>query len=159
MNNLPTILLIDPKYERNVGMVVRAAVAMGAREVLVCGRRWSSDGRCVSKKGKRRKPRELRMFGGKMREVSTSLDVLNQYDQLVVFERDNRGQNLAAHNYERSGNKPLYIFGPEDGAVPSRVMRRCDLVLTIPCGDSINLACAVHIALWDRTRAGVAATS
>lgn len=44
----------------------------------------------------------------------------------------------------------FYIFGPEDGSVPSRIVERCKHVIQIPTRRCLNLAATVNVVLYDR---------
>ena len=46
--------------------------------------------------------------------------------------------------------RAFYVFGPEDGDLGERVFSWCRDVVVIPSHDSINLAAAVNIVLYDR---------
>jgi tRNA(Leu) C34 or U34 (ribose-2'-O)-methylase TrmL len=47
-------------------------------------------------------------------------------------------------------DKVLYIFGPEDGTIQQEVLDRADSVVFIPTIESLNLAAAVNVMLYDR---------
>lgn len=46
--------------------------------------------------------------------------------------------------------RALYIFGPEDGSLPSKMMDRCKMTIKIPTTYCLNLAAAVNVVLYDR---------
>jgi tRNA C32,U32 (ribose-2'-O)-methylase TrmJ len=45
---------------------------------------------------------------------------------------------------------PVYVFGPEDGSVPSVIRRHCHKFVYIPGYHCLNLSAAVDVALYDR---------
>lgn len=51
--------------------------------------------------------------------------------------------------YQHPANA-FYIFGPEDGNVPSKILRYCHAVVQIPMNHCINLSHAVSTLLYDR---------
>jgi len=46
--------------------------------------------------------------------------------------------------------RAFYIFGPEGGSVPQRVIDKCPLVVSIPMNIPMNLAATVNVVLYDR---------
>ncbi len=46
--------------------------------------------------------------------------------------------------------KALYIFGPEDGTIPQKVINKADAVVYIPTIGCLNLAQTVNVLLYDR---------
>ena len=44
----------------------------------------------------------------------------------------------------------LYVFGPEDGSIPSVIRQHCHRFVTIPTRHCTNLSAAVYITLYDR---------
>ena len=44
----------------------------------------------------------------------------------------------------------IYVFGPEDGSIPSVARRHCHRFLYIPSNHCLNLATAVAAIMWDR---------
>lgn len=139
----PAIALINPKYSRNVGSTLRLASCYGFRQVWYTGDRIKLD-------GTQRLPREERMKGYK--EVD-----LIQYDR--VFDQFARGIVPVAVEV-RENSEPLttfehpehalYVFGPEDGSIPSVMLQHCHRFVVIPTRHCLNLATAVATILYDR---------
>ena len=46
--------------------------------------------------------------------------------------------------------RAMYVFGPEDGSLPSTLLERCDDVVFIPTKHCLNLSMAANIVLYDR---------
>jgi tRNA(Leu) C34 or U34 (ribose-2'-O)-methylase TrmL len=67
--------------------------------------------------------------------------------ETVVLERDDTATNLSDFVHPR---RAFYIFGPEDGAVPSDIVNKCDHKVYIPSQGSMNLAHAITVTLYDR---------
>lgn len=141
----PAVALWNPKYPHNVGAAVRAASCFGAKAVIFSGDRIAIDG----KKGSRL-PREERMKG--------------YYDILIInddyfFDRFSRNVTPVAVEVRKNSEplttfvhpeKPLYVFGPEDGTLPKSLLRHCQRFVTIPSKHCLNLGNAVNVILYDR---------
>jgi tRNA(Leu) C34 or U34 (ribose-2'-O)-methylase TrmL len=141
----PAVALWNPKYPHNVGAAVRAASCFGAKVVIFSGDRISIDG----KKGSRL-PREERMKG--------------YYDVLIInddyfFDRFSPNVRPVAVEVRKASEplttflhpeKPLYVFGPEDGTLPKSLLRHCQRFVTIPSKHCLNLGNAVNVILYDR---------
>jgi hypothetical protein len=46
--------------------------------------------------------------------------------------------------------KALYVFGPEDGSLPSVALRHCHRFVKIPTSHCTNLSAAIYTVLYDR---------
>jgi tRNA(Leu) C34 or U34 (ribose-2'-O)-methylase TrmL len=141
----PAIALVDPKYANNVGMVVRLASCYGVEQVWFTGDRVREE---VEQRG--RLPREERMKGyGNVKIIHYD----NFFDQFpadvtpVAIEVRKTSEPL--HTFVHPP-KPLYVFGPEDGSIPSVLYQHCHRFVVIPTRHCLNLANAVATVLWDR---------
>ena len=109
----PAILLVDPRFARNVGVAVRAASCYGLSQVWFTGQRFDLAGRS-------RLPREERMKGYRTVEV---VHCERPFEQLPAG-------TLPIAVEVRPGATPLFelehpeqalcVFGPEDGSIPGR---------------------------------------
>lgn len=156
----PSIILTNPKYCRNVSAIIRLCSGYGIQQLWYTGDRVSltdpeknldlKRGTSRKGKGKARLPREERMKGYKKVQVY-------QYDK--PFDRFPAGTRPVAvelkpgatmlHHYIHHPNN-VYVFGPEDGSVPSTYLSHCHEILVIPVEHCLNLATAVATVLWDR---------
>lgn len=142
-----TVLLHNPKYPHNVGGAYRAASCFGAAEVWVQGIRVP-----LEPHEGYRLPREERMRAYRDEVLLKQVD---QYifDQLspditpVCVEVDPTAEQL--HHFVHP-EQALYVFGPEDGSLPSVIRRHCHRFVTIPSYHCLNLAGAVYTVLYDR---------
>jgi tRNA(Leu) C34 or U34 (ribose-2'-O)-methylase TrmL len=146
----PAIVLHMPKYPHNVGQVVRLASAFGIAQV------WYSGERIREAIGARL-PREERM-----RRYQDVL-LINHPDPLaricealpaarpVAVELRPGAENLVdfIHPDDVDG-APVYVFGPEDGALPGPILKRCHRFVVIPSYECLNLATSVAALLYDR---------
>lgn len=142
----PAIGLIDPKYPRNVGTVVRAASCYGIKQVWFSGNRVS----LTAEKGKYRLPREERMRGYndvELRQYDYFIDQFEKGVTPVAIELRNTSEQLPAFEHPENA---LYIFGPEDGNIPKPFLIKCHRFVVIPTRHCLNLAAAVNVILYDR---------
>ena len=141
----PAIVLTNPKYPNNVGMVLRLASSYGIKQVWFTGDRVRLD-----VEGGKRLPREERMKG------YGEVDLIN-YD--YPFDRFPQGVTPVGVEV-MEGAEPLfsfehpenavYVFGPEDGGLDHTARRHCHRFVVIPTRHCLNLATAVATVLYDR---------
>lgn len=143
----PAIVLINPKYIRNLASVRRAAACFGINQVWYTGERADKDALQYD-----RIPRELRM---------KSYDVKLIQDNTPLFKFDNCvpvavevGDYEPLPDFVHPPNA-VYIFGPEDGGLRRVTTKLCHRFVTIPSYNCLNLAMAVNIVLYDRMSKGV----
>lgn len=147
---MSAILLIDPKYPHNVGQVVRAASCFGIEKVYVWGDRVQLEGDKV--KGYRL-PREERMRGRYKVDIVKSDKPFDAEPDLrpVAIELVPNALSLPFYSHDPQGKSGLlYVFGPEDGSLPSSVLRHCYDFVSLPMAHCANLAAAVYIVLYDQ---------
>lgn len=141
---IPSILLSNPKFANNVGMVTRLASCYDIRQVWFTGSRVAED---VEKHG--RIPREERMKGYEKVDLIHSdrpFDFFKGATPVAVEVRENAEP---LHMFEHPEN-PVYVFGQEDGSIPQALLRHCHRFVIIPTNHCLNLATAVSTLLWDR---------
>lgn len=151
---VPAVVLCNPKYEHNVGGVLRACSCFGIQSLLWTGRRVR-----IEKERGQRLPREERMKGykdvkwlncdqpfgyalpGTVRGIA--IELLENSEPLTYFD----------HFIESAPGEPsnvAYVFGPEDGSIPPGIRRLCHRFVHIPAYHCLNLAAAVNVVLADR---------
>lgn len=139
----PAIALINPKYPRNVGMVVRLASCLGISQV------WYTGNRIKLEEG-HRLPREERMRGyGEIDLIQNDYFFDCFPKDVVPVAIEVRENSEMLHNFEHP-EKALYVFGPEDGSIPASYIRHCHRIVTIPTRHCLNLATAATAVLYDR---------
>ena len=144
----PAVVLIDPKYAHNVGMVVRLASCYGLSQVWFTGERVSLD---VS--FRKRLPREERMKGYGDVEIINYDYPFEQFADAVPVAVEVRKNSEPLHSFEHPPNA-VYVFGPEDGSVSKPDISHCHRFVVIPTRHCLNLATAVATVLWDRQYKG-----
>ncbi|HEX8473535.1 MAG TPA: TrmH family RNA methyltransferase [Pyrinomonadaceae bacterium] len=148
MGRPPAIVLIDPKYAHNVGMVVRLASCYGLGQVWFTGERVSLD---IS--FRKRLPREERMKGYADVEIINYDYPFEQFADVVPVAVEVRKGSESLHGFEHPPNA-VYVFGPEDGSVSKPHISHCHRFVVIPTKHCLNLATAVATVLWDRQYKG-----
>jgi len=141
----PAVALCNPKYGHNVGAVVRAASCFGIGQVWFSGDRVRQD-----VEAKKRLPREERMKGYKhveIREYDRFFDAFPPSVVPVAIELTPGAEMLSQFEHPENA---LYVFGPEDGSIPSVMLRHCHRFVAIPSHFCLNLAAAVNVVLYDR---------
>ena len=143
----PAIVLLNPKFARNVGVAVRAASCYSFKQVWFTGDRLEQDPHL-----KKRLPREERMKGYR------SVEIIH-YDR--PFERFPKGVTPVAIEVRANAEplfsfvhpeNPVYIFGPEDGSISGTNLAHCHRFVVIPTKHCLNLAVAIGTVLYDRAQ-------
>lgn len=144
---VPSIVLVNPNFSHNVGMVVRLASCYGFRQVWFTGNRVGLD---LDKR--KRLPREERMKGYQDVEMINYDRPLEQFESDVVpVAVEVRKNSERLQDFVHPQNA-VYVFGPEDGSIPPPILNRCHRFVIIPTRNHycLNLATAVATILWDR---------
>jgi len=138
----PAVALINPKYLHNVGQAIRACSCFGISQVWYTGNRVQLD-------NSQRLPREMRMKSYAEVELVQFDYIFDQFPTTtpVAVEITPTSEIMTTFNHPE---RPLYIFGPEDGNIPKVTMQHCHRFVTIPVRHCTNLAAAVYLTLYDR---------
>lgn len=143
----PAIILVNPRFAYNVAMVVRLASAWGLRQVWFTGPRVGFD-----VEGLGRLPREERMRGYREVEILHSDRPFDRFPRGVTpVAVEVKADVEMLCDFEHPENA-VYVFGPEDGSIPSVMLRHCHRHLVIPARHCLNLATAATAVLWDRVQ-------
>ncbi|MBO9999753.1 MAG: TrmH family RNA methyltransferase [Cyanobacteria bacterium SID2] len=136
--------MFDPRFTHNVGAAVRAASCFGVSQVWVTGTRcaeavWNS----------KRIPREERMKGFSDVDIILEDRPIDYFENAVpvAVELLPGSENLLVFEHPENA---IYLFGPEDGSVPSQVRGLCHRRVFIPTRHCTNLGAAVYLTLYDR---------
>ena len=142
-----SIVLINPKFPRNVGGAVRSASCFNADNVLFTGKRVSLD---PENYDNYRLPREERMKG------YSEVTLANVEKFTPLFEKDvvpiavEKRESSTDLVYFQHPKKAVYVFGPEDGSLDKPILNLCHEFIWIPSKFCVNLAAAVNLVLYDR---------
>lgn len=140
----PSVVLDDPKFAHNVGNTMRACSCWGIEQLWWTGKRVQ-----IEIAEGNRIPREERMKGYKAVKLFAHDDPLSFFEDAtpVIIELKPNTENLL--DFEHPENA-VYIFGPEDGSVSGRFLRRGHRFIQIPTHHCLNLAAAVNCVLFHR---------
>ncbi len=136
--------LHNPKNLQNVGGVLRAAYCFGAAFVAIAGSRYRTQSTDTAKAY-----RFLPVF-----QVDDLHSVVPFDCVPVAVERMADATPLPDYAHPE---RAFYLFGPEDGDLGRALTQWCRDLIYIPSDDSLNLAAAVNIVLYDRLAKGMRA--
>lgn len=142
MNNLPAVVMINPKYSHNLAAAIRACSCFGIEELRYTGSR-------ISVEPNERLPREERMKGYKAVNWCRDdypLDIDGAFTPVCVEVREN-SESLTTFDHPLDA---VYVFGPEDGSVPQVIRQHCHRFVHIPAHHCLNLAAAMNVVLAHR---------
>lgn len=138
MRGFASIALHNPKYDTNVGGALRAAQCFGVSSVALCGKR-------------------LARYATDVMKTERHIPILHCLDDIMSL-CPHAASPVAVEIVPGATSLPLfihpqsayYIFGPEDGSIPTKTINRCRHVVQIPSSHCLNLAAAVNVLLYDR---------
>lgn len=130
--------LYSPKTSHNIGSVLRACGCFDASLVVVEGKRYSK-----APTDTPRAHRHLPLMHGAL------LDMIPFDCVPVAVELCDRARSI--HSYEHP-ERAFYMFGPEDGSLPEPIVLSARDVIYIPSRHCLNLAMAVNVILYDRSK-------
>ena len=142
----PAVVLANPKYLANLAEMIRNCAVFGLNTLC-----WTGD-RIQVPTGKKadRLPREERM-----RDYET-VRVINNDFPLHLFKADivpvavELLPGAVPLPYFEHPDNAVYVFGPEDGSIPTGLRAMCHHFVRIPSLHCLNLAQAGGITLYDR---------
>jgi tRNA G18 (ribose-2'-O)-methylase SpoU len=138
-----SILLVNIDYDNNSGNIIRTANAMGAKEVILYGRR-NFDRR--SSMGT-----EFYMEFQQIKFVEEIDEVLSEYDIIIGLENGIEAQNLIDYQWDKT-KKTLICLGQEGNGIPQEILGKCQDLLEIPQVGSVrslNVGTAAGIVMYD----------
>lgn len=142
----PAVVLHDPKYPNNIGMVHRACAAFGVRQLWYTGERAES-----AWESARRIPREERMRDyGSVKICRGEGRFLDRFPPGTVPVAVEVHPGAEVLTYFQHPEDAVYVFGPEDGSLPRGILTACHRVVIIPSDHCLNLATAVTGILLHR---------
>jgi len=135
------IALHYAKHADNLANVVRTCSAYGIDKVQVSGPRMP-----IALKASNHRVFRHPSYKSVSISLMDELEIPDDYTPIAI-EIVEGAQLLPYYQHPPKG---FYIFGPEDGNVPSKILRRCHAVVKIPMAHCINLSHAVSTLLYDR---------
>jgi|SRR5690606_876346 len=145
----PGVILINPKYDYNVGGAQRACSCWGIPQLWWTGNRVRFEATASGKGNKKRLPREERMKGYMDVELRQYDYPFDQFEDVttVAIELIPGAEQLPSFEHPE---KAVYVFGPEDGSIDSMSRKHCHRFVSIPAYHCTNLSLAVGLVLYDR---------
>lgn len=137
MRGFAAIGLVQPKWSENVGGVFRAAQCYGASLIVIEGKRFERQAADTTKAW-RHTP---------LIRTASVLDCTPYATIPVAVELCDDTESLVDFIHPE---RAFYIFGPEDGSVPNRVLENCAVRVQVPTRFCMNLAATVNVVLYDR---------
>lgn len=142
MKGFACIGLDNPKSACNVGSAMRAVGVYNASFLAVSGKRYKT-GSTDTMKHYRHKPL-----------IQTdNLHSIIPYDCVPVAV-DLINDSLSLIEYKHP-ERAFYIFGAEDATLGHRITSWCRDKIYVPTNGCMNLACTVHVVLYDRLSKGI----
>jgi tRNA(Leu) C34 or U34 (ribose-2'-O)-methylase TrmL len=136
--------LHNPKNPFNIGAVLRAAGCFNSSFVAASGNRYKENKGDFRNMDTEFARKRIPLFLG----VNSILDFVPYDAEIVVLERT---QNAISLNDFQHPRRAFYIYGPEDGCVPTEMLQNHSFTsVYIPSNGSLNLASACYITLYDR---------
>jgi tRNA G18 (ribose-2'-O)-methylase SpoU len=138
-----SILLVNIDYDNNSGNIIRTANAMGAKEVILYGRR-NFDRR--SSMGT-----EFYMEFQQIKFVEEIDEALKEYSIIVGLENGIKAKNLIDYQWDKN-LKTLICLGHEGKGIPQEVLDKCHDLVEIPQVGSVrslNVGTAAGIVMYD----------
>ncbi|MEM2918140.1 MAG: RNA methyltransferase [Candidatus Altiarchaeota archaeon] len=149
------VVLVEPKYQGNIGMVARVMKNFGFSELVLVNpktkigkeaRKMASHAQDILEKVK-----ILKNFS----ELSEIYDFLISTSAIVATDRNYLRTPIFPENLKNSlkiNGKIALIFGREDYGLLNNELKECDLLVTIPTSKiypTLNIAISVAIILYE----------
>lgn len=140
MRGYSVIALDNPKCLANLGGALRAAHCYGASLILIGGQRMLRIKRLVTDTMKA------------YRHIPVMLvdDVTEHIPYDCVPVAVDLVANATPLPEYRHPPRAVYFFGPEDGTLGERVLKRCRDRIMVPTTGCMNLAATTNVVLYDR---------
>jgi len=129
--------LDNPKFDNNIGSVLRAAGVYNAAFVAASGRRYkrhSTDTMAAYRSLPLMQVEDL-YNAIPFDCIPVAIDLISGARPLTTYEHPERA---------------FYIFGAEDATLGKRILSWCRDVVYIPTSGCMNLAATVNVVLYDR---------
>ena len=143
----PAVLLDDPKYAHNVGMVFRTCALLGVRQLWYTGSRAEAQWQ-----GLDRLPREerLRSYLARTELIKAQGRWLSQFPPGTIPVAVEVTPGAEPLEWFEHPERAVYVFGQEDGSLSRGTKTVCQRFLILPSDGPLNLAVAVGWVLGDR---------
>ncbi|MBS1722507.1 MAG: hypothetical protein JSS66_05810 [Armatimonadetes bacterium] len=140
-----SIVLVGTKFPHNVGMVLRLAACHGIGQVWTTGQRIWNEVDALD-----RVPREERIKGYRDVQLVWHPEPLPPLAaDATPIAVEFRPNSECLFDFEHP-EKPIYIFGPEDGTLDRSILVHCHRFVKIDSMECLNLATAAATLLYDQ---------
>jgi tRNA(Leu) C34 or U34 (ribose-2'-O)-methylase TrmL len=127
---------VGTKCAPNFGAILRAAHCYGCDLILLDAPRFIQSAQDVTKAS-----RHIPMIVG-------DIAITRPHDcPMVAVEIHPKATPLPSFVHP---TRCLYVFGPEDGSLPNRILEHAQLLVSIPTAYCMNLAATANVVLYDR---------
>ncbi len=132
--------IYQPKYEENIGTLMRSAYQLGATGVFTVGKRYSRQAGDIFNIAKHV---PLRHYADMPELMSARPDGA----QLIGVEKGGEAISGFAHP-----KRAIYLLGAEDYGLPPEIAAQCDALVTLDAvrEPMYNVAVAGSIVMYDR---------
>lgn len=129
--------LDNPKDNKNIGSVLRAACCYGASLVVASGSRYKRASTDTTKAYKHMPFLQVEnvLENIPFDCVPVAVDLIKGATSLIEYTHPERA---------------FYIFGAEDATLGNRITSKCRDIIYIPTQYCMNLAATVNVVLYDR---------
>lgn len=136
-NGYAIIGLDNPKFDANVGSVLRAAGCYNVAMVAISGKRFKKTATDTTNQHKRIP----------ILQVSDLHNVV-PYDCVpIAVEILPNAKSLVTYIHPK---RAFYVFGAEDATLGDRILSWCRDIIYVPTAYCMNLAATVNVVLYDR---------
>ncbi|WP_181306723.1 RNA methyltransferase [Rufibacter sp. XAAS-G3-1] len=132
--------IMEPKTEENVGTLWRSASILGASFLFTIGRRYKKQASDTGRSWKEIPLFHYTDFADFYRHLPYSC-------QLVGVELDAKSVSVEQFQHPE---RCIYLLGSEDHGLSNAVRARCHHLVQLPGTNSMNVASAGSIMLYDR---------
>ncbi len=139
-----SIGLINPKDAQNVGSVLRAIGCYQADDVYYTGNRYGFAARHNTDTQNAQQSTEIKKVDDLL---SVPTYFMDDATKIVCIELVEGATPLPEFEHPECA---LYIFGPEDGNIPQKMINQADDVVYVPTIGCMNLAATANVVLYDR---------
>ena len=132
--------IYHPKTENNIGTLWRSAFQLGASSIFIIGGRYKRQSSDVF--------RSYKHIPFRAYEDFESFEKARPYDcRLVGVEMG--GRKLSGYTHPE---RTIYLLGAEDHGLPSKIIHRCDHIISLEAVRmaSFNVAVAGSLVMYDR---------
>ena len=133
--------LSNPQDGVNIGHALRAALCFDVRMVI------------LENPGKNINIKKLLTYPVKtyihipIITKNNILDIVHTDCEIIGVELNPKSTDLRKFDHPERG---CYIFGPENGSISEKLLKKCSSIVTIPTTISLNLGMTVNITMYDR---------